>query len=75
MFLQIASRGLVPVRGTYASIFQQAMLSYPYLRSEYNGLPVGSLNLDGNGNNNPIAARDLSGKNTNKKLISKEMSL
>ena len=53
--------------GTYASIFQQAMLSYPYLRSEYNGLPVGSLNLDGNGNNNPIAARDLSGKNTNKK--------
>ena len=43
------------------------MLSYPYLRSEYNGLPVGSLNLDGNGNNNPIAARDLSGKNTNKK--------
>ncbi|PWG81517.1 TonB-dependent receptor [Pararcticibacter amylolyticus] len=47
----------------YASIFSQAMMSYPYL-SPYNasGMPVGSLNA-GNGNQNPIAARDLSGEN------------
>ena len=44
------------------------MLSYPYLKAySPSGLPVGSLNLDGNGNNNPVAARDLSGKNTIKK--------
>lgn len=55
-------------KGSYASIFQQAMLSYPYLKAySPSGLPVGSLNLDGNGNNNPVAARDLSGKNTIKK--------
>lgn len=54
--------------GSYASIFQQAMLSYPYLQPyTASGMPVGSINLDGNGNNNPIAARDLSGKNNIKK--------
>lgn len=54
--------------GSYASIFQQAMLSYPYLQPyTSSGMPVGSINLDGNGNNNPIAARDLSGKNEIKK--------
>lgn len=53
--------------GNYASIFQQAMLSYPYLQSyTAEGLPVGSINQAGNGNNNPIAARDLSGLHTSK---------
>lgn len=48
--------------GSYASIFQQALLSYPYLKPySVNGLPMGSINQDGNGNNNPIAARDYSG--------------
>lgn len=52
--------------GSYASIFQQAMLSYPYLRPyTKDGMPVGSVNMDGNGNNNPIAARDLSGSDLN----------
>ena len=55
-------------KGEYASIFQQAMLSYPYLQPyTQSGMPVGSLNLDGNGNNNPIAARDLSGESNVKK--------
>ena len=45
-----------------ATIMQQAMLSYPYLPAEtYSGMPVGSLNGAGNGNNNPLAVRDLSG--------------
>ena len=53
--------------GSYASIFQQALLSYPYLQPySQSGLPMGSLNLVGNGNNNPIAARDLSGNNNAK---------
>ncbi len=62
-----AEPGASAGKGSYASIFQQAMLSYPYLKPYHNGVPVGSLNLDGNGNNNPIAARDLSGKNLNEK--------
>ena len=48
---------------SYAAIFPQAMMSYPYLRPyTEDGIPVGSLNMAGNGNNNPIAARDLSGQ-------------
>lgn len=54
--------------GSYASIFQQALLSYPYLKPYTStGLPVASINQQGNGNNNPLAARDLSGKNDIKK--------
>lgn len=50
------------VGNSYASIFSQAMMSYPFLKA-YNdaGMPVGSFNT-GNGNQNPLAARDLSGK-------------
>lgn len=49
------------VGNAYASIFSQAMMSYPFLPA-YNaaGMPVGSLNPD-NGNQNPLAARDHSG--------------
>ncbi|WP_293888868.1 MULTISPECIES: SusC/RagA family TonB-linked outer membrane protein [unclassified Sphingobacterium] len=49
---------------SYASVFAQAMMSYPFLPA-YNaaGIPVGSLN-PGNGNQNPLAARDLSGENS-----------
>lgn len=45
----------------YASIFSQAMMSYPFLPA-YNsaGMPIGSQN-PGNGNQNPLAARDQSG--------------
>lgn len=46
---------------SYASILAQAMMMYPYLPVEYDGMPVGSGNLTGQGNQNPIAARDLSG--------------
>lgn len=54
--------------GSYASIFQQALLSYPYLKPyTTDGMPIASMNTVGNGNNNPIAARDLSGKNNIKK--------
>ncbi|WP_247237596.1 TonB-dependent receptor [Telluribacter sp. SYSU D00476] len=46
---------------SYASIFSQAMMSYPFLRPfNSEGKPVGSFNT-GNGNQNPLAARDLSG--------------
>lgn len=56
--------------GSYGSIFAQAMLSYPYLRPyTKDGMPVGSLNMEGNGNNNPIAARDLSGSNIHDKSM------
>ncbi|CAL1519479.1 TonB-dependent receptor [Chitinophaga sp. MM2321] len=50
------------IGNSYASIFSQAMLSYPFLQP-YNaaGMPVGSQN-PGNGNQNAIAARDLSGE-------------
>lgn len=45
-----------------SNIMQQAMLMYPYLPLEtYSGVPVGSLNGAGNGNQNPIAMRDLGG--------------
>lgn len=54
--------------GSYASIFQQALLSYPYLKPyTADGMPIASINTAGNGNNNPIAARDLSGNNNVKK--------
>jgi TonB-linked SusC/RagA family outer membrane protein len=47
---------------SYASIFSQAMMSYPFLpATNSNGVPIGSFNT-GNGNQNPLAARDLSGK-------------
>lgn len=50
------------VGNSYASIFSQAMMSYPFLRPyNANGMPVGSFNT-GNGNQNPLAARDLSGR-------------
>ena len=52
------------VGNSYASVFQQAMLMYPYLPIEYDSLPVGSMNMAGNGNQNPVAARDLSGTST-----------
>ncbi|WP_170139442.1 TonB-dependent receptor [Larkinella arboricola] len=46
---------------SYASIFSQAMMSYPFLQpTNKDGMPVGSFNT-GNGNQNPLAARDLSG--------------
>jgi TonB-linked SusC/RagA family outer membrane protein len=55
--------GLSPgVGNTYASILSQAMMSYPYLPITKDGMPVGSYNSS-NGNQNPLAARDLSGKN------------
>ncbi|MGK9123805.1 TonB-dependent receptor [Olivibacter sp. SA151] len=52
------------VGNSYASIFAQALMSYPYLPA-YNaaGVPIGSLNPS-NGNQNPLAARDLSGENS-----------
>jgi TonB-linked SusC/RagA family outer membrane protein len=51
---------------SYASIFAQAMMSYPFLPAyDANGMPVGSLN-PGNGNQNPLAARDLSGENVSR---------
>ena len=50
-----------PALGTGA-IMQQAMLSFPYLpATTYSGIPVGSLNGAGNGNQNPVAVRDLGG--------------
>ena len=52
------------VGNSYASVFQQAMLMYPYLPLEHDSLPVGSMNMAGNGNQNPVAARDLSGTST-----------
>ena len=58
------SPGLSTGKGSYASVFQQAMLMYPYLPVEYDGKPVGSMNAQGNGNQNPVAARDLSGTST-----------
>lgn len=57
------------VGNTYASIFQQTLLMYPYLPQYYDGLPVGSMNGAGNGNQNPIAARDLSGETSNKSTV------
>ena len=51
-----------PSLGTGA-IMQQAMLAYPFLpATTYSGLPVGSLNAAGNGNQNPLAVRDLGGE-------------
>lgn len=52
------------IGNSYASIFSQALMSYPYLAAYTpEGKPVGSMN-PGNGNQNPITARDLSGSNT-----------
>ena len=51
----------------YAGVFVQAMLSYPYLKPyTKDGMPIASYNTDGQGNNNPIAARDLSGVRSSK---------
>lgn len=61
---------------SYASVFAQAMMSYPFLPA-YNaaGIPVGSLN-PGNGNQNPLAARDLSGENSSRSnLFQSNLSL
>lgn len=60
-----------------STVMQQAMLSYPYLPAEtYSGMPVGSLNGAGNGNNNPLAVRDLSGlKKLDEKRIECNISL
>ena len=55
---------------SYASVFVQAILMYPYLPVEYDGLPVGSMNGMGNGNQNPLAARDRSGTTVNKRSTS-----
>ena len=47
------------------AIMQQAMLSFPYLpTTTYSGIPIGSLNAAGNGNQNPLAVRDLGGLST-----------
>lgn len=58
---------------SYASIFSQAFMAYPII-SPYgeSGLYTGTANGAGNGNQNPLAARDLSGKRTihNKKIES-----
>lgn len=51
----------------YASVFIQAMLMYPYLPTTYDGLPVGSMNGAGNGNQNPVSARDESGQTIQKR--------
>ncbi|WP_231496724.1 TonB-dependent receptor [Prevotella sp. 10(H)] len=60
-----------------SSILQHAMLMYPYLpRETYSGVPVGSLNSAGNGNQNPIALRDESGTKQNRhKRIESNISL
>ncbi|MET6995996.1 TonB-dependent receptor [Chitinophaga defluvii] len=50
---------------SYGSIFSQALMSYPYLPAYLDGKPVGSQN-PGNGNQNPLAARDLSGDQNNR---------
>lgn len=51
----------------YAGVFVQAMLSYPFLKPyTKDGMPIASMNTDGQGNNNPLAARDLSGRQTSK---------
>ncbi len=51
---------------SYASIFSQAMMSYPFLpATNAAGMPIGSFNAS-NGNQNPLAARDLSGKQDTK---------
>ena len=43
------------------------MLSYPYLRPyTKDGMPIASQNTAGNGNNNPLGARDLSGYQSSK---------
>lgn len=61
--------GLTAGKGnSYASVFQQALLMYPYLPQYHDGLPVGSAN-GSNGNQNPLAARDLSGTTTNKSTV------
>lgn len=56
------------VGNSYASIFSQALMAYPYLPAyTSSGMPVGSLNIGGgNGNQNPLAARDLSGEQSTK---------
>lgn len=58
---------------SYASIFSQALLAYPIV-SPYgeSGLYTGTVNLAGNGNQSPLAARDLSGNRDiqNKKIES-----
>jgi TonB-linked SusC/RagA family outer membrane protein len=47
---------------SYASVFSQTLMSYPFLPAYTpDGKPVGSQNTGGNGNQNGIAARDLSG--------------
>ena len=61
----------------YANVFQQALLMYPYLQPYTpDGMPIGSLNQDGNGNQNPLAARDLSGnRNTESTNFTGNVSL
>jgi len=55
------------IGNAYASIFSQALMAYPYLPAyTESGIPVGSLNGAGNGNQNPLAARDLSGEQKTK---------
>ncbi|WP_455628797.1 TonB-dependent receptor [Parabacteroides chinchillae] len=51
---------------SYASIFSQALLAYPFVTAfRPDGSYAGSLNPD-NGNQNPLAARDLSGEQNNR---------
>uniref|UniRef100_UPI0032169532 TonB-dependent receptor n=1 Tax=uncultured Draconibacterium sp. TaxID=1573823 RepID=UPI0032169532 len=61
---------------SYASIFSQAIMSYPYLAPyTAEGKPVGSMN-PGNGNQNPLTARDLSGsKTTNSNKLEGSISM
>ena len=51
---------------SYASIFSQALMSFPFLPAySASGMPIGSFN-PGNGNQNPLAARDFSGEQNNR---------
>lgn len=64
---KVLSPGASVGRNAYAGVFQQAMLSYPYLKPyTKDGMPIASYNTNGQGNNNGIAARDLSGKQSSK---------
>lgn len=57
--------GLSASGSGYAAILPQAMLSFPFLMPfNAEGEPIASYNTEGNGDNNPLAARDLSGQKT-----------
>ena len=54
--------------GSYVFYFPASIVIISYLKPyTADGMPIASINTAGNGNNNPIAARDLSGNNNVKK--------